>query len=506
MADEPPPAPAPDGPLAVRRAGVLLHVTSLPSAYGAGDLGPAARRFVDFLEAAGCTVWQVLPLVPTHHEDRSPYNAVSAMAGNPDLVSAECLVERGLLDDTHLDDLRSGSLSPGEARLVAAERFLAGDAAGDTSRSDRAAFEAWCAENRDWLDDYVEFVALREHLDRAPWPAWDPGLRDREPAAVAAILAPLADRLAVLRFEQWVFAEQWRELRDYAHARGVLLFGDLPIFVSHDSADVWASRDLFRLDDTGRPTTVTGVPPDYFSADGQRWNNPHYAWEAMARDGYRWWRERVAGQRRLFDLVRIDHFRGFEAAWHVPADADSAKDGHWERSPGAELLAALVGTSGPGTLVAEDLGTITPEVERLRREFGLPGMKVLQFAFDGDPDNWYLPANHEVLSVVYTGTHDNDTTLGWWAQQPAEQRRNVVPHLLDPTEPMPWALVRLAMASVATLAVVPAQDLLELGSESRMNTPGTPTGNWTWQAFEDDFDDSLAARLRELVTEHRRLV
>jgi 4-alpha-glucanotransferase len=456
---------------------------------------------VEFLEAAGCTVWQVLPLVPTHHADRSPYNAVSAMAGNPDLISVECLVERTLLDESHLDDVRSGALTPADARLVAAGRFLDGDRGRE-----RADFEEWCAENRGWLDDYVEFVALREHLDMAPWPTWEAGLRDRVPATVAATLAPLAERLGVLRFEQWVFAEQWRELRDYAHERGVLLFGDLPIFVSHDSADVWASRDLFRLDATGQPTTVTGVPPDYFSADGQRWNNPHYDWDAMARDGFRWWRERIAGQRRLFDLVRIDHFRGFEAAWHVPAEAESAKDGHWEPSPGAEVLAALVETSGPGTLVAEDLGTITPEVERLRRTFGLPGMKVLQFAFDGDPDNWYLPANHEELSVVYTGTHDNDTTLGWWAELSAEQRKHVTEHLLDPSAPMPWALVRLAMASVAVLAVVPAQDLLGLGSESRMNTPGTASGNWSWQAFEDDFDDALAARLRALVEEHGRLV
>ncbi len=500
MADESPPAPAPEGPLAVRRAGVLLHVTSLPSAYGAGDLGPAARRFVDFLETAGCTVWQVLPLVPTHLVDRSPYNAMSAMAGNPDLVSAECLVERGLLDEPHLDDLRSGSLTPAEVRLVAAQRFLDGDGGPE-----RAEFEQWCAENRGWLDDYVEFVALWERCDHAAWPTWEPGLRDREPAAVAEALAPLADRLAVLRFEQWVFAEQWRELRAYAHAHGVLLFGDLPIFVSHDSADVWASRSLFLLDDQGQPTTVTGVPPDYFSADGQRWNNPHYDWDAMAEDGYLWWRERVAGQRRLFDLVRIDHFRGFEAAWHIPAGAESAKTGWWRTSPGDEVLPALIETSGPGTLVAEDLGVITPEVDALRRRFRLPGMKVLQFAFDGDPDNFYLPAHHEELSVVYTGTHDNDTTLGWWAEQSADVRRNTVAHLLDPTEPMPWALVRLAMASVATLAVVPAQDLLGLGSESRMNTPGTPTGNWSWQAFEDDFDAALAARLRELVEEHRRL-
>jgi 4-alpha-glucanotransferase len=321
---------------------------------------------------------------------------------------------------------------------------------------------------------------------------------------VARALDPCADRLRTLRFEQWVFARQWSALERYAAERGVLFFGDMPIFVSYDSADVWASRALFELDDEGRPVTVTGVPPDYFSADGQRWNNPHYDWEAMAADGFGWWRARVAGQRRLFDLVRIDHFRGFESAWHVPADAPTAKEGHWEKSPGREVLTALVETSGPGTLVAEDLGIITPEVEALRDEFGLPGMKVLQFAFDGDEENAYLPEQHGTRSVVYTGTHDNDTTVGWWSELDAESRAQVREHLLDPSEPMPWALVRLAMASTSRLAVVPAQDLLGLGSDSRMNTPGLAEGNWSWRARPGSFDDALAARLKEVVTAYGR--
>lgn len=468
------------GPLAVRRAGVLLHLTSLPSATGqaqptkAGDLGPEAYRFIEFLAAAGCTIWQVLPLVPTHEEDGSPYNALSAMAGCPELISQELAEAQGLVEPESLD----------------AEQL--------------ARFVAWCKENDDWLDPYVEFMALRELLDHAPWMTWEPGLRDREPDRVVEVLASHARQTLELRFEQWVFARQWRDLRAYAAERGVLFFGDLPIFVSHDSADVWASRNLFELDEQGQPTTVTGVPPDYFAAEGQRWNNPHYDWDAMAADGYAWWRRRIARQRELFDLVRIDHFRGFEAAWHVPAEAKTAKDGHWVTGPGSALLEALIEVAGPGTLVAEDLGVITDEVTALRLEFGLPGMKVLQFAFDGSADNPYLPERHGERCVVYTGTHDNDTTVGWWGDQDARTRAQVR-SLYPQEEPMPWALIRLALASTARLAVVPAQDLLALDSGSRMNTPGTDEGNWAWRAPLGAFDDELAQRMRDLVARSDRL-
>lgn len=481
------PTPAvPSGPLATRRAGVLLHVTSLPGpgrslderedrAGGSGDLGDEAHRFVDFLADAGCSVWQVLPLVPTHEEDGSPYNARSTMAGSPELISRERQVEQGLTGPDSLNNQQ------------------------------RVAFESWCEERREWLDPYVEFAALRELLDGAPWPTWEPGLRDREARRVAEVLAPARGRVEALRFEQWVFAVQWDALRAYAASKGVLLFGDLPIFVSLDSADVWASRELFELDDTGRPITVTGCLPDYFAKDGQRWNNPHYDWDAMAADGFAWWRRRIARQRELFDLVRIDHFRGFEAAWHVPVDAPTARDGQWVPGPGAAVLSALVETAGPGTLVAEDLGVISPEVEDLRVRFGLPGMKILQFAFDGSPDNPYLPGRHGEQSVVYTGTHDNDTTLGWWRECDKKTRDLVCSYLIDPDEPMPWALVRLALDSTARLAVVPAQDLLGLGSESRMNVPGTDEGNWAWQAAAGSFDSDLAHRVRALVADADRL-
>jgi 4-alpha-glucanotransferase len=462
-------------PLDARRAGVLLHLTSLPSATGQGDLGPEAYRFVDFLAAAGCTVWQVLPLVPTHESDRSPYNALSAMAGNPELISAELCAQQGLVDHEALTAVQQD------------------------------AFGSWCEKHSAWLDPYVEFVALRDLLHHAPWPTWDPGLRDRDPLRVAEVLEPHQVRTTALRFEQWLFATQWDDLRAYAADKGVLFFGDLPIFVSHDSADVWASRDLFQLDADGRPITVTGCPPDYFAVDGQRWNNPHYDWGRMAADGFAWWRGRIARQRELFDLVRIDHFRGFEAAWHVPVEAATAREGHWVTGPGHDVLAALVDTAGPGTLVAEDLGVITPQVEALRAEAGLPGMKVLQFAFDGSSDNPYLPWRHGEQSVVYTGTHDNDTTVGWWAGLDEATRDRVRSMLPVADEPMPWALIRLALSSTARLAVVPAQDLLGLGTESRMNTPGTDTGNWAWQAADGVFDAGLAERVRRLVTASDRV-
>ena len=488
------------GPLAERRFGVLLHVTSLPSAGpepgAAGDLGAAAYRFVDFLHAAGSTVWQVLPLVPKHQVNPSPYNAISALAGDTDLVSLHRLRDQGLLSDGDLADVAAGSLSRGDARAHAAQRFLRVGA--------DPAFQAWCAAHA-WLEPYVEFVALRESLEHAAWPTWEPALRRREPEALAAALAPLAGRLAVLRAEQWFFAAQWAELAEYAAQRGIAVFGDLPIFVSLDSADVWGAQHLWRLDAEGRPVTVTGVPPDYFAVDGQRWNNPHYDWEAMAAEDFAWWRQRIAGQRELFDLVRIDHFRGFEAAWHVPVDAPTAKEGHWEQSPGREVLSALLETSGEGTLVAEDLGVITEAVDQLRLEFGLPGMKVLQFAFDGDPDNFYLLENHVPNSVVYTGTHDNDTTTGWWQALDEQARSYVLKHIPETDDPMPWALVEAALGSVARLAVVPAQDLLELGSEARMNTPGTAVGNWSWQAQDGVFDEALARRLRTLVERYDRL-
>jgi 4-alpha-glucanotransferase len=485
-----------------RRAGVLLHISSLPSPYGAGDLGHAAHRFVEFLAAAGFSVWQTLPLGPTH-ADLSPYNATSVHAGNPRLISLDWLHDRDLLQGQELERLRAGDLGRSETLAHAARRF-AGQRAADAGL--QADFGAFCQQHGHWLEDYALFTAIREARLGAGWVHWPQPLRDRDARALGQARLELHERIDALRFEQYVFARQWSALRDYAAAHGVTMFGDMPIFVAHDSADVWASPRQFRLDAEGMPQCVTGVPPDYFSAEGQRWGNPHYHWEAMARDGFSWWRRRIASERQRFDLLRIDHFRGFEACWEIPHDSATAIGGHWAPAPGAALLAALQAESGSGTLVAENLGVITPEVECLRREFGLPGMLILQFAFDGDAVNPYLPHNHEPLNVVYTGTHDNDTTLGWFEQLDEATRHHVTAYLGQPGEPMPWPLLRAAFASVARLAVVPMQDILALDGRHRMNRPGLADGNWRWQFDATQIDPGLAQRLRLMIESYGRLV
>jgi len=427
-----------------RRAGVLLHPTSLP-----GDgLGAEARRFVDFLAGTGTSVWQMLPLGPTHRE-ASPYHCLSVHALNPNLLPM------------------SGKTTP--ADLLRPERM-----------AERLAFENFCASEAHWLEDYALFKVLRAHHGTQPWWAWPPALRDRAPQALEAASASLAVEINQIRFEQYQLAKAFADLRQYAHALGVRLFGDLPIFVAHDSADVWAHRHYFKLDPEGWPRVVAGVPPDYFSATGQRWGNPLYDWEAMAADGFHWWRERLATEFARFDLVRIDHFRGFEACWEIPVDEPTAINGRWLPVPGEALFTALQQHFGALPVVAEDLGIITPEVVALRQRFGLPGMLVLQFAFDSGPDNPYLPHNHQSDAVVYTGTHDNNTTLAWFNGLNEQAQRDVLDYL-ESTEPMPRALVHAALNSVAKLAVIPMQDLLGLGDGHRMNTPGTTTGNWQWR-------------------------
>ncbi len=445
-----------------RRAGVLLHPTSLPG----GDLGDDATRFVDFLADGGFTVWQCLPLGPTH-DDGSPYHALSAHAGNPALISVSRLRAWGWLDSAAVSSVAEG--------LALAHRRVFADAAV------RQEYGAYLERERPWLDDYALFCVLRENLHHAPWWQWPAALRDRDPTALAEVRVSLADALESVRFGQFVFDRQWSELRRYAHERHVRLFGDLPIFVAHDSADVWANRGLFRLDAGGQPSVVAGVPPDYFSAEGQRWGNPLYDWPAIEAEGFNWWVARLRTELRRFDLLRVDHFRGFEACWEIPASEATAIHGHWCPVPGARLFERLHEAFGALPLVAEDLGYITAAVHALRRRFGLPGMRVLQFAFDGGADNPYLPHAHTPDSVVYTGTHDNDTTRAWFERLPAATQLRVVSYLGYPTEPMPQPLIRAALASVAGLAMLPMQDVLQLGSGHRLNTPGTTDGNWRWR-------------------------
>ena len=478
-------------PLTERSAGVLLHPTSLPGDAGHGGLGRQAFRFVDFLASCGFSVWQTLPLGPTH-ADGSPYQCLSVHAGNPELICLHDLVDRGWLDNA------DGDIHACLAR--ARDGFL--------QRAGEANHRAW-SEFREthetWLTDYARYQTIRNLQHGASWYEWAAGYRDRAPDVLAELDRKHASDIEHVCFEQFIFFEQWHALREYAHGRGILLFGDIPIYVAHDSADVWTGREYFSINESGQPEVVAGVPPDYFSATGQRWGNPLYRWERMAADGYRWWIERFRSQLDMFDIIRLDHFRGFEKYWEIPAESDTAVEGRWCEGPGADLFESLKAEFGVLPLIAEDLGTITPEVDALRDRFGMPGMKIMQFAFDGSPENPYLPANHTEASVVYTGTHDNDTTLGWFEKLGRKQQKTVYKVLGDPQEDMPWALIEAALASCARLAILPMQDVLALGSEHRMNTPGTMYDNWCWQFDWAQVTEDLAVRLHDMLQRHGRL-
>ncbi len=476
-----------------RRAGILLHITSLPGGIGNGDLGPEAYRFVEFLAASAVSVWQVLPLGPTH-DDGSPYQCLSVHAGNPLLISLEWLQDKGWLE--------SSAVVPGDVgngyRIAWLQLAWKGFQQRATTQEKRE-LDDFAATHADWLDDFSLYTALRRELNELAWPQWPKALRDRQPLALEQARMRLGEVIDSIRFQQYIFFQQWHQLRSYARQHGVLLFGDMPIFVAHDSAEVWAHREYFTVDEQGNPQTIAGVPPDYFSATGQLWGNPLYRWERMQEDGFAWWVGRMRTQLELFDFVRIDHFRGFEACWEIPGGAETAMEGHWVKAPGEALLNALCDAFHALPLVAEDLGVITAEVDALRNKFGLPGMKILQFAFGGDASNPYLPHNHENRSVVYTGTHDNDTTPGWYASLTEAEKSHVSAYLGHPAEEMPWPLIRTALASVACLAMLPMQDVLELGGEYRMNMPGTVEGNWGWRFSWDQVDASLSSHLSNLV-------
>ncbi|MFO7542814.1 MAG: 4-alpha-glucanotransferase [Thiobacillus sp.] len=448
--------------LGVRRAGVLLHPTSLPS----GTLADV-ERWLDFLQASGVGVWQMLPLgLPLG--GLSPYQCASAFAVNPSLFPS--------------------------------------------TPADRQAFSDWHDRQRHWLDDFARFMVIKQEQAGAHWVDWPDALRDRDAQALAAFDSAHAEALQAVREEQYRVAWHWQAIREMGAARGISLFGDMPIFVAHDSADVWARRDLFLLDARGHPNVVAGVPPDYFSETGQRWGNPHYNWAAMQSDGFAWWRARLEAHFEWFDLVRIDHFRGLCAAWTIPASEPTAIHGHWEAAPGEALLQAIADEMGALPLVAEDLGVITPDVTALRHRFGLPGMSVLQFAFDHHADNPHKPENVHFDTVFYTGTHDNDTTLGWWHTLPAEVRYQVTQQLgLNEAEAASGTEVLDAMMSTvlesrAALAMIPMQDILHLGSEARMNTPGTNTGNWTWQFEWEALRPELAPHLLQQLQKAHRCV
>lgn len=478
-----------------RRAGVLLHITSLPGKGECGDMGKEALNFVNFLQDIGVTVWQTLPLgMP--HGDGSPYQCLSAHAGNPALISIDWLTEKKWLNNGDRCKECHAGHEFGKSCLVA-KAFQGFQDNAD--KADQLDFQRFCQEKMDWLDDFALFIALRNVFGHKSWNQWPEALKNRQPQALKESRQLLQAVIEAIKFEQYVFFKQWHELKEYAKQRSVSLFGDIPIFVSYDSADVWSNRDVFKLNSAGDMEVVAGVPPDYFSELGQRWGNPHYDWDYLKRTGFRWWLDRIKSQYEMFDVLRIDHFRGFEAAWEIPADEDTAINGKWVKAPGFELLKAIKSEFEFLSLVAEDLGIITEEVEALRDDFALPGMKILQFAYDGNAENPYLPMNYSKNCVAYTGTHDNDTTLGWFNSLGDGERQRVYDYLGWSSLPMPCALIYAALASVANLAVIPMQDIIRLGSTDRMNTPGTTVGNWHWRFDWSQLNDDNVGRFAHFV-------
>jgi 4-alpha-glucanotransferase len=491
-----------------RASGVLVHPTSFPGQFGIGDLGPSAFVMLDYLASARQTLWQVLPLGPTGYGE-SPYSLLSAFAGNPKLVSPERLVADGLLS---ADDLAEAPIFPTkrvayhqvgpwkhELLRRSFDRFQR-----RASRDLCQNFEAFCAEQREWLADYALFLALKAAHQDLPWVEWPAPLARREPDALAAAERELADEVAFHSYAQFLFFRQWDDVRQAAHNRGMRIIGDLAIFVAHDSSDVWAHPQLFALAPDGRPTVVAGVPPDYFSRTGQRWGNPLYQWEVLANTGYTWWIERVRQARMLVDLIRLDHFRGFEAYWEIPAREPTAEHGRWVPGPGVELFRAIAAALGDVPFIAEDLGVITPEVRALQRTLGFPGMRVLQFAFGSDAANDHLPHSYVRDSLVYTGTHDNDTTRGWFAAAGPEEQAHALAYLGTTPKQVVWSMVRAALASIADLAIIPLQDLLQLDHSARMNTPAKPAGNWAWRCTASQLTTPIAARMANLTTLYGR--
>lgn len=490
-----------------RRSGILLHPTSLPGPFGIGDLGDAAYAFVDWLKDAAQTYWQLLPLSPTGYGD-SPYQGLSAFAGNPLLISPQKLVQAGHLIPEDLEDcpcfpeerVDYGPVIRYKGRVLerAEARFR------QAPPEERDAFAEFCAEEAAWLDDFALFMALKRALGYRPWNEWERGLARREPDALTRARRELATQIESEKYRQWIFFRQWQELKHYANERGIRIIGDIPIFVSLDCADVWAHPELFHLDADLRPAVVSGVPPDYFSAEGQLWGHPLYRWERMAEDGYAWWIARFRAVLRLADIVRIDHFRGFYNYWVVPAGERTAVHGHWEFGPGAAFFRAVNAALGEVAIIAEDLGDFDPPsragLDALLAEFGYPGMKVLQFAFGAGPDAPFLPHNYTRDCVVYTGTHDNDTIVGWYEVSSTEAERDHVRRYLgrDGSD-IAWDMIRLAWSSVAHTAITTVQDLLSLGHEARMNTPSTfGPPNWCWRMRSGALTPEIARRLREL--------
>jgi len=485
----------------LRTSGVLLHPTSLPGRYGIGDLGDELLVFLDWAQHAGLGIWQVLPLNAPGYGN-SPYGCLSSYAGNPMLISPRRLLEAGLLPDAALDDVPELPAGNVDFHRVAAlkqellqrsyEHFS--EHASDEQHQALAGFEG----DNSWLPDWALYAALKEKYRGRPWTAWPRGLAFREHDAIDRARSELADEIGFHEYLQWIFFGQWAAVRDAARARGIRILGDVPIYVASDSADVWANREIFQLDEHGQPSVVAGVPPDYFSETGQRWGNPLYRWDLIAETNYAWWVSRVRAALRFADILRVDHFRGFAAYWEIPAAEPTAIRGRWMPGPGRALFDALRDALGDLPVIAEDLGFITSEVQELRKAIGVPGMKILQFAFT-QPNSPHLPHSYDPMTVVYTGTHDNDTARGWYEDATAEEREAVETYLgVEDADDIAWMLIRAAYTSVAETAIVPVQDILDLGTDARMNRPGAEHDNWSWRLTDGALTSEHAERLRRL--------
>lgn len=496
-----------------RSSGVLLHPTSFPGRYGVGDLGDVAYQFVDFLLVARQSLWQILPLGPTGYAD-SPYQCFSAFAGNPLLISLDHLVRDGYLPPTaiaYVPPFPSEIVDYGP--VIAYKQGLLRQAhqhfRAHGTAVQQASFAQFCQEQAFWLDDFALFMALKNHHadhEGGVWNTWPTDIARREPAAMAQWAARLADEIERHKFWQFLFFQQWLALKAYANARHIKIVGDIPIFVAYDSADVWANPDLFFLHEDGSPQFIAGVPPDYFSATGQRWGNPLYRWARMGEDDYAWWVKRLQMSFIQADIVRIDHFRGFDAYWEIPAEEPTAIKGRWVKGPGIAFFQKMREQLGDLPIIAEDLGVITPEVQELRDRFHFPGMKILQFAFGGERNSDFLPHNFETPNcVVYTGTHDNDTTVGWYNSADEWERDHIRRYLAIDGRNIAWDMIRLAWMSVADTAVAPMQDLLQLGTEARMNFPGKTGGYWSWRYRPEMLHPGIAAHLRELTDLYGRV-
>ncbi len=494
-----------------RAAGILMHITSLPSPYGIGDLGPAAFEFIDFLTAAKQHIWQVLPLNPIDlGMGNSPYSASSAFAGNELLISPDRLVEQGFLSTADLSEMPKFPTERVEYEDVAEHKqkllHTAWQRCNAAGRPDE--FGRFCEQEAGWLDDFALFITCKRHHDGTVWSDWPKKLRNRDQKALQAFAGEHQDAIEQIKFEQWLFHRQWLQVKEYAHQKNIKIFGDIPIYVNYDSVDTWANTWMFKLNRQKRPTVVSGVPPDYFSTTGQLWGNPVYDWEKLREEGYQWWAARLRTMFRLFDLVRIDHFRGLVAYWAVPAHHKTAMNGKWVKAPVDDFITTLQRYFPELPLVAEDLGSITADVRKVMKRYEFPGMKVLQFAFrNGSPDDPYLPHNYEENAVVYTGTHDNNTIVGWYKNEATKKdRKRFTDYVGRPVSPerIHWEFIELAWRSKARLAIVPMQDVLGLPGFARMNAPATSNGNWTWRLTPEQLQHAPVEKLATLTEESDR--